>query len=423
VVAFCEALLESGEKFRWNCSARTDCITEDLIALMAKAGCRGIFFGIETGSERMQQVIYKKLDLAEAEQMIKCTSKHKIITAVSLIYGFPDENMSDVADTVAFFIDSLRYDYSAPQLHILAPLAETPIHSTYRDQMVFDDIFSDMSHQGWRQDPADREMINSYPDIFPNFYAVPTPLLDRQYLKELRDFVLKGMRWCRWLLVALHQDSGDMVKVFDEWRSWRIEKQANQPLDSVELSIYYGKEEFNNNFLEFVRTSYLGQMAQAPLVVSALLDYEKALGKSDMDNDSESQAPDSESAEAAVSISPDVIPRLADGVRVAQLNVDYKKVIKCLKRKGRLKRITAKPAILATRKAAQERTDVLQLTPLSAQLLSLCDGSRSVSEITDLFSAGAADVDSVPPAKVCLFGLEMLRLQKLIVASTQPVAS
>src|SRR5438552_3900675 len=57
VVEFCEALLESKEEFTWGSSARTDCIDEELIALMAKAGCRGIFFGIETGSKRMQKII------------------------------------------------------------------------------------------------------------------------------------------------------------------------------------------------------------------------------------------------------------------------------------------------------------------------------------------------------------------------------
>ena len=46
VVAFCEALLDCPVKFFWGCSARTDCIDDELIALMAKAGCRGIFFGI-----------------------------------------------------------------------------------------------------------------------------------------------------------------------------------------------------------------------------------------------------------------------------------------------------------------------------------------------------------------------------------------
>jgi len=42
-------ILASGEKFTGGCSARTDCVDDELLELMASAGCTGIFFGIETG--------------------------------------------------------------------------------------------------------------------------------------------------------------------------------------------------------------------------------------------------------------------------------------------------------------------------------------------------------------------------------------
>src|SRR5262249_40976096 len=46
VEAFCEALLESQEEFTWGCSARTDCIDEALIALMATAAARRLLFAL-----------------------------------------------------------------------------------------------------------------------------------------------------------------------------------------------------------------------------------------------------------------------------------------------------------------------------------------------------------------------------------------
>jgi len=184
VAAFCQAILDSGEEFYWNCSARTDCIDDELIGLMSKAGCKGIFFGIETGSARLQKIIKKNLDLEEAIRHIECNDKHQIATAVSLITCFPQETMDDLRDTVRFLADSLRFDYAQPQLHLLAPLAETPLHSLHRQELILDDVMSDMSYQGWRQDPVDREMIQAHADIFPNFYSIPTAHLDRRYVKE-----------------------------------------------------------------------------------------------------------------------------------------------------------------------------------------------------------------------------------------------
>ena len=121
-------------------------------------------------------------------------------------------------------MDSLRYDWADPQLCILAPLADTPIYKQHRNDLIFDDVISDMSFQGWKQDPADVKMINDFPEIFPNFYSVPTPFLDRQLIKELREFVLSGMQVFRWLLIGLHQDSGNLLDVFNQWREWRSTK-------------------------------------------------------------------------------------------------------------------------------------------------------------------------------------------------------
>ena len=157
VVAFCEALLEAKRKnpedsFIWGCSARTDCVDEELIALMSRAGCRGIFFGIETGSRRMQKIIDKGLELNDSAERVRSCDKFKINTAVSLMAGFPDETMNDLRDTAAFFVDSLRYDHADPQLSILAPLADTPITRQHKDALVLNDDAADMSYRGWQQE-------------------------------------------------------------------------------------------------------------------------------------------------------------------------------------------------------------------------------------------------------------------------------
>jgi radical SAM superfamily enzyme YgiQ (UPF0313 family) len=275
VVAFCEALLESKEEFTWGCSARTDCVDEELIALMAKAGCRGIFFGIETGSRRMQKIIDKGLELNDSAERVRSCDKFKINTAVSLMAGFPDETMSDLRDTAAFFVDSLRYDYADPQLSILAPLADTPIQKQHKDSLVLNDDVADMSYRGWRQDPQDHAMIADHPEIFSSFYSVPLPYLDRELLKELRDFLLNGMRAFRRLLLGLHQDSGNIVDVFEQWQEWRIRNGVH--FSNGDRTAYYAQDCFPADFLQFVRLHYISTASKAPLAITALMEYEAAL--------------------------------------------------------------------------------------------------------------------------------------------------
>ena len=419
VVDFCQAVLASAEGFEWNCSARTDCVDEELIALMARAGCRSIFFGIETGSSRLQKEIDKNLDLNEAALRIRSTTQHRIATTVSLITGFPDETREDLRSTVHFLMDALRLDYAEPHLHLLAPLAETPIHSQYRDRLVLDDVFSDMAYQGWRQNPAEREMIASHPAIFPNFYGVPTTWLDRAYIKELRDFILSGIQRFRWLLVALHQDSGDLLRVFEEWKAWCRQVLQREFVSDSESSLYYSRIEFREDFLRFVRSDYVPRIAKATTALSALLKCESA-HRMLADCAIPVRTNASKAPTVACVLDRDAIPMRSDGVRVLELGADYKEIIECLRKEGDLGRVPACQVVVAIRPFSERRSDVLQLSPLSAELLRLCDGNRCVSDIARYFSHPDGDEgDVVPeeavPEEACVYGLGNLHRHGLIV--------
>ena len=54
VKRFCQAILDRALPFRWSCMTRVDAVDEELLELMAAAGCDEIGYGIETGSPRMQ---------------------------------------------------------------------------------------------------------------------------------------------------------------------------------------------------------------------------------------------------------------------------------------------------------------------------------------------------------------------------------
>ena len=415
VVAFCEALLESKRKdpedaFIWGCSARTDCVDEELIELMSKAGCRGIFFGIETGSRRMQKIIDKGLELNDSAERVRSCDKFKINTAVSLMAGFPDETMDDLRDTAAFFVDSLRYDHADPQLSILAPLAATPITTQHKDSLVLNDDVADMSFRGWRQELEDHAIIAAHPEIFSSFYSTPLPHLDREFLKELRDFLLNGMRAFRRLLLGLHQESGNIVDVFQHWQQWRTENGIH--FSNGDRTIYYAQPQFPADFLCFVREQYI-PVSKAPLAITALADYEAALLARDGGHDQE-QVSAGNPNESEDLLSPESRLRLLPGVKIVKLPADYHEIVRRLRQKGPLHDIPEKPVKLAIRPVSAGPAEVRQLTPLSAELLNLCEDGYTVQEITGEFLLRNIEIPGVSVDKVCLAGIEILRQQRLL---------
>jgi hypothetical protein len=76
--------------------------------------------------------------------------------------------------------------------------------------------------------------------------------------------------------------------------------------------------------------------------------------------------------------------------------------------------VPSKPVKLAIRKVPAGSAEVRQLTPLSAELLDLCDGGLTVQEITGEFLLRNIEIPGVPVDKVCLAGLEILRQQRLL---------
>ena len=410
VVAFCETILASGEKFTWGCSARTDCIDDDLLQLMASAGCTGIFFGIETGSQRLQHVINKKLDLDEARQRIEAANRNGIQTTVALIAGFPEETRDDLRDTIHFFIDSLRYDHAEPQCSLLAPLAATPVYDQHKDRLVFDQIYSDMSHQSWQQDPIEIEMIKAHEEIFPNFYAIPTVELERSYVKEAIDFVTYLATWFRWLPVAILQDSGDLLRVFDCWRRWRVERRASDTDEDNGWTPYYSHRRFHTEFLEFVETCYLPEMANASAAIAAIAQTENAPVR-------EAHKP---IIHETTRLEETAVPYRIDALFVVDLELDYKELIRSLRDKTDLNEVSAREVTVVF-SSADDELEVWQLPPLAGTLLHLCDGTRTVHEITREFSLLDIQLNEIEPEKVCLFGLVQLLEDGILGLSSAPL--
>jgi radical SAM superfamily enzyme YgiQ (UPF0313 family) len=370
VVAFCNHMIESGEGFAWECSARTDCVDEELLELMARAGCDGIFFGVETGSRRMQKIIEKDLDPDRAKVMIATAERLGISTTVALITGFPEENWSDLRETVDMYMHSMRHPRSKPQLNLLAPLAGTPVHSQYKDQMILEDLCSDMSHQGRIQNNADRNLIRKHPDIFSNFYLLPAPGLDRGSCLELREFLLMCSVRLRWLLTAVHQTSSHCLDIFLTWRKHRMEIRPD--LNGGGLRHYYSRALSRNDFVYFVRERLSGAGNPA---VEALLTYHEAYIEAERYDASIPRAGQLVSG----AMLPGDIPVRKRHIHVFQLDWDVQSVIDSLKRVEQPTGLR-KHKVYQTEVISESSMRLIEITPLLGRTLQLCDGHRNADE-------------------------------------------
>ena len=171
-----------GDDFEWTCSARVDCVDGDLINRMHNAGCRGIFFGIESGSERMQKVIKKNLRISRGITVIDSCKDNNMRATSALICGFPEEERSDIDASI-----SVAFEMAArgakPQMSVLSVMPQTPLYEKYKDGLTLDSNISDFS--GATLSERERMLIRDHPELFSSFYHLPIEGASRHTLVSL----------------------------------------------------------------------------------------------------------------------------------------------------------------------------------------------------------------------------------------------
>ncbi len=180
IKTLCETLTghysSTGQKYLWTCSSRIDCITPELLELMKEAGCNTIFFGLESGSEKIQMVINKNLKISDGYKITDTCRNLNIRTYVSFMIGFPQETSGDIEKTLQSILE-FAIRGALPQISELSLLPGTPLHSEYKDSLLYDGLFSNFSHSVPGR--PETELIKKYPGIFSSFYYLPVRSVKR----------------------------------------------------------------------------------------------------------------------------------------------------------------------------------------------------------------------------------------------------
>lgn len=85
----CRLIKSSGLDVRWTCETRADLFDKELLAQMKSAGCETMFFGVESGSPRIQQKLNKGIDLQDVVKAFDLCRQAGIQTVTSFMVGIP----------------------------------------------------------------------------------------------------------------------------------------------------------------------------------------------------------------------------------------------------------------------------------------------------------------------------------------------
>lgn len=134
VARVCQEINERGlqSRFKWECLARVDSVSRDMVCMMKAAGCDRIFFGIESGNDSILKLMNKKISVEGARQAVLAAHSAGVKAGAFFILCYPGETSETVLNTIRF-ATSLPLDYLS--FTVPYPLPGTSLYERVRHKV------------------------------------------------------------------------------------------------------------------------------------------------------------------------------------------------------------------------------------------------------------------------------------------------
>jgi radical SAM superfamily enzyme YgiQ (UPF0313 family) len=156
VIELCQRMIDEKIDLHWTSNSRVDYVDEEMLALMGKAGCRLISWGIESGNEQILKHARKGAYPDKAERALRWAKKAGIMNWGYFIIGLPGETEETIQQTIKF---AKKLPLDIALFHVAAPYPGTPF--------FFEVVENKWFRPGtrWEQVDMDKGTVLDYPNM------------------------------------------------------------------------------------------------------------------------------------------------------------------------------------------------------------------------------------------------------------------
>lgn len=156
VIGICKAMIDANINMKWTCNSRVDYVDEEMLNLMAQAGCFLMTWGIESGSEQVLRHARKGAYPETAMRSLTWARKAGIKNWGYFIIGLPTETEETIRQTIEF---SKKLPLDIALFHVAAPYPGTPFFF----EVVRENWFRPGTR--WEQVDMDKGTVLDYPGL------------------------------------------------------------------------------------------------------------------------------------------------------------------------------------------------------------------------------------------------------------------
>jgi anaerobic magnesium-protoporphyrin IX monomethyl ester cyclase len=116
----------------FECLARVDLLKPELLHRMREAGLARVYVGVESGSQKMLDLMNRGTKLAQVERTAEALRREGIRQFWFLMLGYPGETLEDIEATLRLFRRFSPEEYS---VSIAVPIPGTRFHEKVKDRL------------------------------------------------------------------------------------------------------------------------------------------------------------------------------------------------------------------------------------------------------------------------------------------------
>jgi radical SAM superfamily enzyme YgiQ (UPF0313 family) len=204
VLDICNEIVRRKLDIGWDIRARVDTVDEEILQHLKKAGCQGIHYGIEAGTEKILKVLNKGITISKARQVFDLTRRYKIPVLAYFMIGSPTETKEDIYSTFEV-MKSLKPDYV--HMTILTPFPGTKIYlDGLKNGMIERDYWREFAENPthdfippiWGETFTRGELNDLLIEGYRKFYIRPLYILKRavkvRSINELKKKTIAGIK-------------------------------------------------------------------------------------------------------------------------------------------------------------------------------------------------------------------------------------
>ena len=130
---FTEEITRRNVVMPFECITRADRMSEDVIRNLKKSGCFRVWIGAESGSQKIIDLMDRRVEVEQVQQMIQLARKHGLQAGTFIMVGYPGETKEDIYATVQHLKNA---DPDLFTITVAYPIKGTPLYAEVESRFL-----------------------------------------------------------------------------------------------------------------------------------------------------------------------------------------------------------------------------------------------------------------------------------------------